>query len=504
MDYKEPHFIHQACTPIGRVTHWHSADSSKARVLVKVLIDNMTSVPRVIKLNSGRALNGEGRSWLVRIFILNSQFADQIIDDDEDDFPNNGNNGNGGNLNDEELQFVVNLANNHQQQGNVQLNQNQQNNQAHHDGEDSGNSSVNQASMDQEMFVPGTGSEKVLVLEPIGAHKGGNQMTIHPAGQKERSSDSYNEHYEIEKQLQAMDGDQPHPNKLIPRLAYLLADNLRVFLQKIQDNQAHGTRQSVILDAPKFKLNMRGSNIESVQVILESNSMRVADRTINLPESGDAVDDRATENMVEEGGNTINPAYGPTDLDKNTDGGRMIIDGPEKDTTNKMEMIPDATDPTTFELTAQPIKKVYIRKRKKGINQSKNKQTNTKQVAKGMSKTPTTSNKISFSDMSDQVTNQLPRRSIRINKKNNGCKDRSILDATGGKCTKASKKRKVTSLKELNAKLIIPTATLKKDFPGLADLENGEPFPEISITTIQEVATARCGLSPMEVTQELK
>jgi hypothetical protein len=29
------------------------------------------------------------------------------------------------------------------------------------------------------------------------------------------------------------------------------------------------------------------------------------------------------------------------------------------------------------------------------------------------------------------------------------------------------------------------------------------PFPEISIKTIQEVATSRCGISPLEVAQEL-
>lgn len=118
LDYKEPHFIHQACAPIGRVIHWHSSDSSKARILVKVLMDNVNLIPRVIKLKNGRALDGEGRSWLVRVFVLNSQFADQILDDDEDDFPNNDNNDDGGNPNDQEIQFVVNLANIHQRQGN--------------------------------------------------------------------------------------------------------------------------------------------------------------------------------------------------------------------------------------------------------------------------------------------------------------------------------------------------------------------------------------------------
>ncbi|RLN33337.1 hypothetical protein C2845_PM03G31480 [Panicum miliaceum] len=102
LDYKESHFIHQACTPIGKVLQWHSNDTSKARILVKVLIENVAAVPWVIKLKSGRALDGEGRAWL-------------IIDDDEDNFPNNEDNNNGGNGNNEAI-FVANLANLHQQQ----------------------------------------------------------------------------------------------------------------------------------------------------------------------------------------------------------------------------------------------------------------------------------------------------------------------------------------------------------------------------------------------------
>ena len=109
LDYKEIHFIHQACNPIGWVIHWHSNDSSKDRVLVKVLIENTANVPRVMKLKSGRALDGEGRSWAVRVFILNSQFAYQILDEDEDDFPN-GDNNNGVQANEEEANFVANLA----------------------------------------------------------------------------------------------------------------------------------------------------------------------------------------------------------------------------------------------------------------------------------------------------------------------------------------------------------------------------------------------------------
>jgi hypothetical protein len=94
-------------------------------------------------------------------FILNSQFSDQIIDDDEDDFPNNGNNNNGGNGNNDEAAFVANLADLHQQQQGFapanQNNQNEQQPQVEDDGKMSNNSSVNQASMEEEVFLPGVG-----------------------------------------------------------------------------------------------------------------------------------------------------------------------------------------------------------------------------------------------------------------------------------------------------------------------------------------------------------
>ncbi|CAO2038747.1 unnamed protein product [Urochloa humidicola] len=169
LDYKEPHFIHQACTPIGRVIYWHSSDRSKARILVKVLIDNVSNVPRIIKLKNGRALDGEGRSWAVRVFILNSQFADQIIGEDEDVFPNNGNNNNGGHGNAQEAELVANLADLHQQQQengqNIQGNQNGHNVDAADQGQDSNNSSVNQASLEQDIFIAGNGIEMEQEVE---------------------------------------------------------------------------------------------------------------------------------------------------------------------------------------------------------------------------------------------------------------------------------------------------------------------------------------------------
>jgi hypothetical protein len=94
------------------------------------------------------------------------------------------------------------------------------------------------------------------------------------------------------------------------------------------------------------------------------------------------------------------------------------------------------------------------------------------------------------------------RRSTRISKKLKSCKNITIIESTG-KNSRVTKKRKIANFEELNTKLILPIAIPELDFPGLTDLNTNEPFPEISISTIQDVATTRRGLLPMEVTQEL-
>jgi hypothetical protein len=88
------------------------------------------------------------------------------------------------------------------------------------------------------------------------------------------------------------------------------------------------------------------------------------------------------------------------------------------------------------------------------------------------------------------------RRSTRISNKLKSCKNITIIESTG-KNSRVTKKRKIANFEELNTKLILPIAIPELDFPGLTDLNTNEPFPEISISTIQDVATTRCGLLPM-------
>jgi hypothetical protein len=76
------------------------------------------------------------------------------------------------------------------------------------------------------------------------------------------------------------------------------------------------------------------------------------------------------------------------------------------------------------------------------------------------------------------------------------------VDSVGNKNLRASKKRKIAGLVELSGKIIRQPA-IPEDFPGLADTENNASFPEMSTNMLQEVATSRCELSPLEVTSEL-
>lgn len=272
-----------------------------------------------------------------------------------------------------------------------------------------------------------------MELEPAG-QKGKNQLEVHEVDQKE------------------IENNQLHPNNLIPKLTHLLTDNLKTFLQKIQGSQAQDIRQSVILDAPKFKLNMKGNSIESIQIILESNNQGATTSTIHLLDNDNATDESTNKCMMEEDFNTLNLTDTTVDLEKD----RMPTNGPGTESANEKEATLDGTEPKLFAFSALPIKKVNIRKRKKCMKQSNNSQSNTEQAVSNITRPSLArtegsvndkTNKRNFSAMNARATIQSPRRGIRLNKKYDGYKNRSILDSTGSRNNKASKKRKITSIK---------------------------------------------------------
>ncbi|CAN6196784.1 unnamed protein product [Urochloa humidicola] len=479
LDYKEIHFINQACAPFGRVVQWHANDNSTARVLAKVLIDNIARVPRVLKLKNGRALDGEGRSWAVRVFILNSQFADQILDDD-DDLPNNHN---GGHANEVEANFVANLADLHeQQQGNVPGNQAQQNGQPlDQAGADSDNSSVNQAHMGQNIFIAGNGIEVThdvhfpeINKEPSKKNMDivQDEQTTQEAGKERPEPESRinndraveeEDHFQLniamqantayDKQTSALEHQILQP-QISPELRKRLEESIKALLYQCQQPAPYNFRQSIILDTSKIRINMIGQDIESVQIITEAESHAKEIQSTGILE--------------------INGSACSTDQ------------------TNKSQFL----EYVNQSYCKKPIKKFYVRKKRRNVEE------NSKEQDLNKSKSPR-AKKRSNSEANEYASSKTLRRSTRINNRLKGCKNRVIIETVANKSTRANKKRKIASFEELNAKLIMPTAAQEVEFPGLADLSTNLPFPEISTSAIQEIAVNKCGLSPSQVTQDL-
>ena len=91
LDFKDPLILKQVCSVFGQLLFWNSSDHSRARVLVKVMIDNPLEVPRSLVIKHGKELNGAGRSWTVPVYIFNSEFTNAQPTDEEEPPAHNGN-----------------------------------------------------------------------------------------------------------------------------------------------------------------------------------------------------------------------------------------------------------------------------------------------------------------------------------------------------------------------------------------------------------------------------
>ncbi|OEL13939.1 hypothetical protein BAE44_0025042 [Dichanthelium oligosanthes] len=91
LDLREVHFIEQACAVFGQYLQWNGSDPNTARVLVKVLIDDLLEIPRSLILKHGRELDGEGQYWTVPVYIFNSRHVDVMPGEEDDAPPPNGN-----------------------------------------------------------------------------------------------------------------------------------------------------------------------------------------------------------------------------------------------------------------------------------------------------------------------------------------------------------------------------------------------------------------------------
>jgi hypothetical protein len=88
LDFQDVTTLVAVCTLFARVLHWNSEDTSMARVLLKVLVEDPLEVPRDVVIKMGHESNGEGCIWMMPIYIFNSE-AIMAGPLDEEDPPEN-------------------------------------------------------------------------------------------------------------------------------------------------------------------------------------------------------------------------------------------------------------------------------------------------------------------------------------------------------------------------------------------------------------------------------
>lgn len=88
LDFQKDLYVHAAVAPYGRLLDWFT-DHNKSWLLARVLVINQDQVPRSLVVSRGTTLGGNGRSWSVPVYILNGQFPDAFLGD-EDPVPLDG------------------------------------------------------------------------------------------------------------------------------------------------------------------------------------------------------------------------------------------------------------------------------------------------------------------------------------------------------------------------------------------------------------------------------
>lgn len=82
LDFQNDVYMRAAVAPYGRLLAWYT-DENKSRILVRALILSPDRIPRSLVVSRGTLMGGQGRSWVVPVYILNGQFPDVFLGDED-------------------------------------------------------------------------------------------------------------------------------------------------------------------------------------------------------------------------------------------------------------------------------------------------------------------------------------------------------------------------------------------------------------------------------------
>jgi hypothetical protein len=82
LDFQKDTYVNATVAPYGHVLTWYTNDN-KSRLLARVLLPSLNRVPHSLIISRGSLMRGLGRSWVVSVYILNRNFPDEFLGEED-------------------------------------------------------------------------------------------------------------------------------------------------------------------------------------------------------------------------------------------------------------------------------------------------------------------------------------------------------------------------------------------------------------------------------------
>lgn len=83
LDFRNQHYINKEVSLFGRLVDWQERDPIPGSVMLRAVFDDIDAVPRVFLLKELPLRGGLGQSWTFGVFVLNTEFADIHLGDED-------------------------------------------------------------------------------------------------------------------------------------------------------------------------------------------------------------------------------------------------------------------------------------------------------------------------------------------------------------------------------------------------------------------------------------